>query len=303
MSVFAPLPVLTVTIEPGAEHPEIHVHPGGQGTWIANMLVVLGTSTVLCTTFGGETGRVLESVLRRDLLEVRGLPTERGNASVVEDRRSGQLESLAVMPAPPLNRHEADELCNTVLTAGLETGVTVLSGPATHSPVDADLYRRLAAALTRLGVIVVADLSGDPLCAALSGGVTVLKVSDEDLGADDPVEAVESMRSQADAIVLSRGPEPALLFAEELFEVRVPRMEAVNHRGAGDAMTAGIAAGLGRGYPLTEAVRLGAAAGAVNVTRYGLASGRRDTIEMVAEQVTIQRATEQEVRRARTHHQ
>ena len=48
-----------------------------------------------------------------------------------------------------------------------------------------------------------------------------------------------------------------------------PRMQRVDHRGAGDTMTAGIAAALGHGRQTSEALRLGAAAGASNVTRRG----------------------------------
>lgn len=53
-------------------------------------------------------------------------------------------------------------------------------------------------------------------------------------------------------------------------------------------MTAGIAVALGRGEPVLDAVRLGAAAGALNVTRRGLGTGRRTEIERFAAQVRIE---------------
>ena len=31
--VFAPAPILTVTIEQRSGEPDLHVHPGGQGVW------------------------------------------------------------------------------------------------------------------------------------------------------------------------------------------------------------------------------------------------------------------------------
>jgi 1-phosphofructokinase len=43
-------------------------------------------------------------------------------------------------------------------------------------------------------------------------------------------------------------------------------------------MTAGVAAVLARGGDLAEAIRTGAAAGALNVTRHGLGTGRPDAI-------------------------
>jgi 1-phosphofructokinase len=52
-------------------------------------------------------------------------------------------------------------------------------------------------------------------------------------------------------------------------------------------MTAGIAAALGCGAEVEDALRLGAAAGVVNVKRHGLATGRLETIEQVCERVRI----------------
>jgi 1-phosphofructokinase len=303
--VFAPAPVLTVMIESGSdEQPDVHVHAGGQGPWIANMLDVLEVRTVLCAPLGGETGQVLAAVLRGDGLELRSVDA-RGNGCQVEDRRSGQPECIADMPSPALNRHQVDELCNQTLAAGVETGVVVLTGSSSAGVLEPDVFRRIAADLSELGVCVVADLSGDALSAALDGGVSVLKISDEDLGDTDPASTIDDLRARvSDLVVLTRGSAPALaaIGADEVAEVNVPTLQVVDHRGAGDSMTAGIAARLARGHDLRDAVRLGAAAGATNATRHGLASGRRETIEAVAEKVTIRKASE-EIRRARSHHQ
>ena len=48
LAVFAPSPVLTVTIEAGPDRPEVHLHPGGQGFWVARMAANLGAEVVLC---------------------------------------------------------------------------------------------------------------------------------------------------------------------------------------------------------------------------------------------------------------
>lgn len=64
--VFAPSLYLTVTIEErdGAhESGEVHLHPGGQGFWIARMLGELGGNPVLCGPVGGEVGAVLETIV------------------------------------------------------------------------------------------------------------------------------------------------------------------------------------------------------------------------------------------------
>lgn len=303
--VVAPTPLLTVTVELGdGEQPEIHVHSGGQGLWIANMLTALDTRAVVCAPLGGEVGAVLASLLVDELFDLRSVPIQGSNGCYLEDRRSGELECLAEMPATRLNRHESDELSNTVLTAGMETAVAVLTGTSGMSVIDPGFYRRAASDLSSLGITVIGDLSGDLLESAVDGGLDVVKIADDEIGAKDPVRAARRLSGKVrDSVVLTRADEPALVFGGEVRSLRVPSLETVNERGAGDSMTAGIAAGLARGDSLDEALRLGAACGAVNVTRHGLASGRRDTIEKLAEQVTIEPASEEDIRRARAGHQ
>jgi 1-phosphofructokinase len=53
-------------------------------------------------------------------------------------------------------------------------------------------------------------------------------------------------------------------------------------------MTAGLAVGVQRGLSLEQSSALGAAAGALNVTRHGLASGHAATIEHIAARVVVQ---------------
>lgn len=64
--MFAPYLYLTVTIEERDgwhEAGEVHLHPGGQGFWIARMLAELGGNPVLCGPVGGEVGAVLTAIV------------------------------------------------------------------------------------------------------------------------------------------------------------------------------------------------------------------------------------------------
>jgi len=99
----------------------------------------------------------------------------------------------------------------------------------------------------------------------------------------------ELHRQGADNVLITRAEEPALALVDDaIVTVRPPILEVVDHRGAGDSMTAGIAAGLARGSDLLDALRLGAAAAALNVTRRGLATGDRREIERLAPHIEIQ---------------
>ncbi|MEV0729592.1 PfkB family carbohydrate kinase [Polymorphospora sp. NPDC050346] len=296
--VFAPAPLLTVTIEQQADAVELHLHAGGQGVWQARMIAALGVPATLCVTVGGEVGDVLRVLLADENVQVRAVARQAGSGWSVHDRRDGSRTEIAEHPGEPMVRHDIDELYSITLAEGLRAPVSVLSGPAAPEVVDPDVYRRLAADLRANDGQVVADLSGPYLAAVLDGGVTFVKVSHEELiddgrAKDDSVDelvaaAHQLRRDGAGAILVSRADAPALaLLDDDVTEVRVPPLQVVDHRGAGDSMSAGVAAVLARGGDLEQAVRTGAAAGAVNVTRHGLGTGRAETIEELIGRVRL----------------
>ena len=298
--MFAPSPLLTVTIEAGSDRPEVHLHPGGQGFWVARMAANLGAEVVLCCALGGEPGRVLQGLVEAEPLTLRATDAGTPSGVYVHDRRSGERAEVVNVESRPLARHASDELYGIALGAGLDADVTLVTGCRPRDVVEADLYRRLVTDLRANGTLVIADLTGPPLRAALEGGVALLKLSEEELVAEgyatsdsvaDIVAGAERLRGPgARRVLVSRGSAPAILIDDGVSPTEValaaPTFEALDHRGAGDSMFAAIGVGLARGMRPIEAVRLGMAAGALNVTRRGLGTGTREQIEHLATQVT-----------------
>ncbi|GAA1203493.1 1-phosphofructokinase family hexose kinase [Pseudonocardia alaniniphila] len=302
--VFAPSPLLTVTIEDRAGVPDIHVHAGGQAVWQARMISSLGVPVVLCATLGGEAGDVLGHLLPSEGVELRAVPVDSRNGGYVHDRRDGDRDPIAEAPGSPLDRHEQDALYELMLHEGITHGTALLGGPNSDDVIPAALYARLAADLSRNGCRVAADLSGKRLDAVLEGGPFVIKVSHEELLADgraendDPATLVAAMRQLraegAGTVIVSRAAEPTLALLPEglqdgsdVLEIRVPELTPAETRGAGDSMTAGVVASLVQGAPVREALRTGAACGALNVVRRGLGTGGAEAIRALAERVEL----------------
>lgn len=298
--IFAPLPVLTVTVEDRSGEADIHVHAGGQGVWQSRMVSSLGVPVVLCSALGGETGDVLGHLLPADGVTVQTVPVSARNGSYVHDRRSGSREIIAEADGSPLDRHELDSLYELTLTEGLTHGRVLLSGPQEDDVIPADLYRRLSTDLSANGCKVAADLSGERLKAVLEGKPDLIKVSHEELlddgrakseDAADLVKAMHSMRDDgAGTIVVSRsGSAPALALLDDgdVLEVCMPTLEPADPAGAGDSMTAGMVSALALGRSLREALQIGAACGALNVVRHGLGTGGARAVETLAERVEL----------------
>ena len=301
VAVFAPSPLLTVTIEPGADRPEVHLHPGGQGFWVARLAATLGAEVVLCCPLGGEPGRVLRGLIEAEPLALRAANAGTPNGVYVHDRRGGTRVEIVNVDSRPLTRHASDELYGIVLAAGLDADVTLVTGCQPATVVDAELYRRLVSDLGVNGRLVIADLTGPPLQATLEGGVELLKLSERELVgeqfaasdslADIIAGAYRVHEAGARRVLISRGSAPAVLIdggaGLAQTELVPPVFEALDERGAGDSMFAATGVGLARGMNMIDALRLGMAAGALNATRHGLGSGTRHEIERLAAHVTV----------------
>jgi 1-phosphofructokinase len=306
VTVLAPSPLLTVTVETGARGDEIHFHPGGQGVWVAHLAASLGAQIVLCASFGGESGTVIRSLLEGWGIDVRAVSASGWNGSYLHDRRSGERRPFAEQSGAGRLRHEVDELYGAALVAGLEADIVVLGGPENMSlsrasapdVVPLEIYTRLARDLRRNGVRVIADLCGPVLAAALEGGLDLVKISDEELAISGEVpnadrqslfDAADRLAGRGAAdVVVTRSERPTLALLDGTrYEISGPQVDPIDERGAGDSVTAGIAVALARGNSLRNSVRLGTAAATLNVTRRGLASGSRREIERLVHHVEL----------------
>jgi 1-phosphofructokinase len=299
IAVFSPAPRLTITIEAGpGDVDEPHLHPGGQGPWSARMAAIVGVEVLLCLPLGGETGAVVAHLLERSPLRLRVVNLRGDTAMYLHDRRGGSRRQLAATREPPLDRHELDDLYNVTVGAALDCGVALLTGTIDPKVVDAEHYRRLVGDLRRNGVTVVVDLAGPQLLAAVDAGADVVKVSDDELrdcGCIDDLapEQIERgidrlLERGAGDVIVTRAGEPALAaVGGERYEIVPPPLATVDHRGAGDSMSGALTAALAQGRDRLDAVRVGAAAGALNVTRHGLATGIREAIEAASRRVEV----------------
>lgn len=309
VTVLAPAPTVNVelaTDPTGADTPgnaEVHLHPGGQGAWVAGMVVALGAEVSMCAPLGGELGGTLAQMLRSANISVKDIGTGVATGAQVVDLRGEERQELATMVPAPLGRHELDDFYGMALVDALESDVLIVTGVNPPELVPASFFARLVADVRAAGRTVVADLSGEAAEAVIPERPSVLKMSHEEVLAgglaaseslgDLLVGARRIVTDGVEGLVMSRAADPALLVtAEGAWLVTGPSVRAVQPAGAGDSMTAGIAVGLARGLGIVDAVRLGTAAGALNVARRGLGSGRREQIERLAAQVTVERVEE-----------
>jgi fructose-1-phosphate kinase PfkB-like protein len=74
----------------------------------------------------------------------------------------------------------------------------------------------------------------------------------------------------------------------EAWKVSPPKEDVVRAIGAGDSFAAGLAAGLARGLPFPDSLRLAAAAGAATALHPGTGLGRAEEVERLLASVALE---------------
>jgi len=303
IALFAPNPLLTVTVETEGEasddHQSIHFHAGGQGVWVAAMAARMGANPTLCGLVGGEPGELLRPLIEK-VAGPQACLVESKSASgcYVTDRRSGQRKLVAMQLSDPPSRHELDETLSLACAQALASGWLVVTNPFPAETLPLEVYGDLVADARAGGARVLVDLSSPRLDSALRGEPDLVKLNDWELAefvrgpVSTPEQLFDAARRLRDggarSVVVTRGELPALVLHEDdVWQLTPPLFEHGFREGCGDAMMGVLAAAWAQGESLERALVLGAAGGAANFLRRGLGHASRRVVEQLAGNVTL----------------
>jgi 1-phosphofructokinase len=300
IAVFSPNPMLSITLEAMTAEggDDIHIHPAGQGVWVARMAAELGAEPVLCGFIGGEVGSVLRPLLEELPIDLRLVETAAASGAYIHDRRSGEREPVGQSAAMPPSRHEVDDLFSVSVAAALDCDLLAVCGPYPEEGVPLEIYSGLVTDVKANGVPVVVDLSSPRLDRSLEGKPDLVKINDWQIAGytAGPVDTEERMlaamervqEAGAAAVIVTRAGDPALAMRDgEVWEVTPPKFERGAREGCGDSMMGALAATISAEREWEDVLRLSAAAGATNFLRNGLGTGARTVIEDLAPRVQL----------------
>lgn len=290
-------PALDITTSTEKVHPTDKLRcaaarydPGGGGINVAHVAQVLGAESTAVFPAGGPAGELVTNLLVAEGLAVHRVPIGGSTReSFTVDELSSRRQYRFVLPGPQLTLAEQTECLLQLRRAAAHASIVVASGSLPPG-VPEDFYQQVANVCADIGAMFLLDTSGGGL-RHVNAGVFLLKPSLRELrecvaaeltAETEQIDAARELinRGAAEHLLVSLGPQGALLVghdrAHRFAPVAVPPGSGV---GAGDAMVAGVAVGLTRGWPLTEAVRLGVAAGAATLLTPGTAPCTREDTE------------------------
>lgn len=310
----AGVPLVTLTLQPGLDvsyevdrlldDRKLHashyrVDPGGNGINVARALERLGLPAHACLAVAGETGELVERLLRRQVRHVHAVRIDgetRINATVQQARPPAQYEVIG--SGPPLPETALRELLGMVRQHGAG-GIVALTGSVPPG-TEPGLYARLTRELHALGGRVVLDMQGEALALAVREQPWLIKPNrwelEQLLGRALP--RVEDVRREACALVrqgvrhvcVSLGAQGALLAAADgVWRGLAPSVKVRSTVGAGDSMLAGLIAALARGDEPERALRLGLACGSATAAQPGTEIFEAARLPALVEQARVRR--------------
>ena len=300
VAVFGPHPMLSITIEAlSAEGgDDIHLHPAGQGVWVARMAAELGAKPLLCGFLGGEVASALRPLLEALPIELRLIETSAGSGAYLHDRRGGERRAIAQSASLPPSRHEIDDLFSATCAAAIGSDCLAVCNPFPTEALPFEFYGNLVADVRENGTSVLVDLSSPRLDSALEGKPDLVKINDWELAEwiSGPVDTEARLRAGAErlleggaaAAIITRAGEPALVLREDhAWRLIGPRFERGSREGCGDSMMGALCASFASAQDWEETLQTAAAAGAANFLRHGLGTGSRSVVEDLRSRVRL----------------
>ncbi len=253
---------------------------GGKGVNVARVLRALGDPCVLSGFLGGEAGEAIAAGLRAEGIpfSCTAIKVESRTCLILNDR-SNKQQTVINEPGPQIGKDELMRFTDAYVRL-LETSELIILTGSLPPGLPDDTYAKLISIANRSGKRVLLDASSTALRHAIRAEPFMVKVNQVEAG-ELLERAVTDFESAAEAVsmmiemgagnaMITLGAEGAqLAFGGERCRLVPPVVKARNSVGSGDAVMAGIATGIGRGYSTVQLGTLAVAAGAANALHGG----------------------------------
>jgi 1-phosphofructokinase family hexose kinase len=255
---------------------------GGKGFNFARALPVFGERGLVVTPLGGNLGQHLLELAGQDRLDCDYQPIKaelRTCLTIIDPAAANRLTEIYENGAA-LEPADWQKLVERAANHFREATFMAVCGsfpPGVPANGLYELVKRAKAA----GLPVLLDTYGPQLTGVLELEPALLKINQHEAGAalgreiTGPAQAFEAaaelQKRGAQQVVITLGILGAVGLTRQLetFGWRSPAVAAVSPVGSGDCLFAGLAARLGQGKSLPEATRWGVAAGAANTLQVG----------------------------------
>ncbi len=252
--------------------------PGGKGLNVSKPASIYGAEVVTTGFVGGHAGNYIEDSLKPFGIKSEFYHVEAESRSCIniwDEVKHVQTEFLE--PGFTLTEKDFDGFEQKFRTLVKDAKIVAMSGSVPKG-LDGTAYQRLVRIVKEAGKPVILDTSGQLLEMGIQAAPTLIKPNIDEIrmltgktcdDINDIIEAAKEIhRNGVEIVAVSLGADGSLVVGEEgTFRAEVPKIDAVNTVGCGDAMIAGFAIGMEEGLSIPEMLRKASAVSAAAAMR------------------------------------
>lgn len=274
--------------------------PGGKGLNVSKPAAIAGAEVVATGFVGGYAGKYIEDSLQA--FHVKSafyhLHAESRSCINIWDEKN-QVQTELLEPGFHVAEEDFQGFVGQFKELVKQADVVTMSGSVPEG-LDGRAYQELVAIAKKADKKVILDTSGRLLEMGIEACPFMIKPNLDEIRmltglqcdkACDMIEAARLIHKKGVAVVVvSLGGEGCLAVCSEgVYQVSVPRIDAVNTVGCGDTMIAGFALGFAEGMGLEKTLRRAGAMSAAAALRAETGFFIKEDMERIYPQVKVER--------------
>ena len=248
--------------------------PGGKGLHVANVATILKEDCIATGLLGGKCGEFIEDRLKdygikQEFVKING-DTRECLAFITDDL----VQTEILEPGPEVSLEEQQTFLDKYINLIKDASVVVASGSVPRN-VPMDFYKELIEIANSQEKKFLLDTSGDLLKEGIEGKPFFIKPNKDEIEVltgkkveciEDAIREIKEFQAKGIKFVaISLGAQGSIAGYEgKFYNVKIPKVEAVNPVGSGDSYVAGIAVALQRGYNVEDVLKFASACGTAN---------------------------------------
>lgn len=274
---------------------------GGKGINVSRAIHRLSGGSVALSIIGGETGRLIVSMLEAEGIEHKYVSFSQESRmcyGIIDkgSRAAPKKRETIINEVGPYIDKDCDTQFLRLFSQNISRGdIAAISGSAIQG-IAPQFYGNLVNTAKDLGAAVMIDLKGDNLSHAIAAVPDIIKINRSEFedyygNARAPViknKPYELIDKGVRCVIITDGGGDVIgITKDKAWIFTPPKVEVVNAWGSGDCVAGGFLYGFSRDMSFENALRLGIACGSANTLRYGAGFFEIDDVNRLLDMVLI----------------
>lgn len=266
---------------------------GGKGINVAKVLNILNIPFNVTGFLGGETGNKIKKDL--DSLKIKNsffkINNETRNClSILGENNQTEILELG----PNISLEEQKNFLIFLKKIASNIDIISINGSLPNN-ISENFYKMICESFKDKEIIL--DTSGIPLKLALQANPFLIKPNKEELetlidkeinNKDEIILASKTLKNMgAKNILISLGKNGAIYVGEEIYEITIPNVDAINPVGSGDSCVAGFIYGLYNNLDLKDTLKFSMSCGISNALNLKTGTIKLEEVFFFIKKITI----------------